>query len=298
MGYVPDWQRQNMKKTGQSGPTTTNSRKDMGSLFHSSPANQHKSVSTPMRLADGDTEETYKARGQEASAGESVGFFERLRAGNIDQPGSEAYNRWGAGRAKADDAEVTRIANRAASAAADRARVDESDKAVEMPKYSGPDYKDTEFGDLEGAQKAAASRVSTSSTSTAAAPSRPAAAPVRRASSSVSGVSTSEATSRAYKPRQSMPDVNYGNEGRRTVRTAEAVDDTSTRTTQPTYESVTSERNSRLAYKTPFDRARREDNEAAASRKSNLEADRAALRANVRNKTSGDIDPKTLLPKR
>jgi hypothetical protein len=29
-----------------------------------------------------------------------VGFFERLRAGNIDQPGSEAYNRFGAGRGR------------------------------------------------------------------------------------------------------------------------------------------------------------------------------------------------------
>lgn len=26
-----------------------------------------------------------------------VGLWERLRAGNIDQPGSPAYNRWGAG---------------------------------------------------------------------------------------------------------------------------------------------------------------------------------------------------------
>jgi hypothetical protein len=29
-----------------------------------------------------------------------VGFFERIRAGNIDQPGSEAYNRFGAGRGR------------------------------------------------------------------------------------------------------------------------------------------------------------------------------------------------------
>lgn len=120
MGYVPDWNRQNMKKTGQSGPTTKESRKDCGSLFHSTPVAQNKSVTKPMRLADGDTEETYKARGMEASSGEKVGFFERLRMGNIDQEGSEAYNRFGAGRGKEVEAETTRLANRAAAAAESR----------------------------------------------------------------------------------------------------------------------------------------------------------------------------------
>jgi gas vesicle protein len=42
-----------------------------------------------------------KKRGLEMSNKEApVGFFERLRAGNIDQPGSEAYNRFGAGRGR------------------------------------------------------------------------------------------------------------------------------------------------------------------------------------------------------
>lgn len=43
-----------------------------------------------------------KKRGLEMSNKEApVGFFERLRAGNIDQPGTEAYNRFGAGRGRA-----------------------------------------------------------------------------------------------------------------------------------------------------------------------------------------------------
>ena len=43
-----------------------------------------------------------KQRGLDISNKEApVGFFERLRAGNIDQPGSEAYNRFGAGRGRA-----------------------------------------------------------------------------------------------------------------------------------------------------------------------------------------------------
>lgn len=52
----------------------------------------------------GSTEAQDKAAGLEASKDEKVGFFERLRMGNIDQEGSEAYNRFGAGRAKADRA--------------------------------------------------------------------------------------------------------------------------------------------------------------------------------------------------
>lgn len=44
-----------------------------------------------------------KAAGLAASNKEApVSFFERLRMGNIDQEGSEAYNRFGAGRAKMD----------------------------------------------------------------------------------------------------------------------------------------------------------------------------------------------------
>jgi hypothetical protein len=43
-----------------------------------------------------------KDRGLEASKDDKVGFFERLRMGNIDDEGSEAYRRFGAGRAKAD----------------------------------------------------------------------------------------------------------------------------------------------------------------------------------------------------
>jgi hypothetical protein len=146
MGYVADWNRQNMKKTGSKGPTTKESRKDLGSLFHSSPAPQSKAK--PVRLADGDTEETYKARGLQASANDKVGFFERLRMGNIDQEGSEAYNRFGAGRAKGDDAQTARErarfdrqaeVNRPARSAArdpDDYNPVEAPKSVEAPKFS------------------------------------------------------------------------------------------------------------------------------------------------------------------
>ena len=41
-----------------------------------------------------------KARGLKASKDDKVGFFERIRMGNIDQEGSEAYKRFGAGRGR------------------------------------------------------------------------------------------------------------------------------------------------------------------------------------------------------
>lgn len=51
----------------------------------------------------GKTEEQYKKEGLEASKGDKVGFFERLRMGNIDAPGSEAYQRFGAGRGRMEE---------------------------------------------------------------------------------------------------------------------------------------------------------------------------------------------------
>ena len=45
-----------------------------------------------------------KRRGLAASKGENVGFFERLRMGNIDDPKSEAYKRFGAGRGQTESA--------------------------------------------------------------------------------------------------------------------------------------------------------------------------------------------------
>jgi len=47
-----------------------------------------------------------KDRGLEASKDDKVGFFERLRMGNIDEEGSEAYNRFGAGRGRASSIPV------------------------------------------------------------------------------------------------------------------------------------------------------------------------------------------------
>ena len=53
-------------------------------------------------MTDAEQEAADKAAGLAASNKEpSAGFFARLRAGNIDEPGSEAYEKYGAGRGKA-----------------------------------------------------------------------------------------------------------------------------------------------------------------------------------------------------
>lgn len=72
-------------------------------------------------------ESAAKQRGLDISNKEEpVGFFERIRMGNIDQPGSEAYNRFGAGRGyektMEDENEAMRAANRAPSAPAASSR--------------------------------------------------------------------------------------------------------------------------------------------------------------------------------
>lgn len=50
------------------------------------------------RFQEGGLEAEQKKRGLAASEGDKVGFFERIRMGNIDDPKSEAYKRFGAGR--------------------------------------------------------------------------------------------------------------------------------------------------------------------------------------------------------
>jgi len=97
MGYVPDWSRQDHKKS--SGGKAPEGIKHGTSLFHSgkapAPAARPKAF-----LADGGEveEAALKAEGLKASEGEKVGFFDRLKAGNIDEAGSEANMKFGSGR--------------------------------------------------------------------------------------------------------------------------------------------------------------------------------------------------------
>lgn len=70
------------------------------------------------RFAEGGlSEDEDKAEGLRRSAGEKVGFLRRLRMGNIDDPESEAYKQFGAGRGRADRAAPAAPAAAAAAAA-------------------------------------------------------------------------------------------------------------------------------------------------------------------------------------
>jgi hypothetical protein len=97
-----------------------------------------------------------KDRGLEASKDDKVGFFERLRMGNIDEEGSEAYNRFGAGRGKADRTPVetmepspVRQSAAAAPPAAEKPEIDplEAANAREpIPVPEGPKPRPGELG--------------------------------------------------------------------------------------------------------------------------------------------------------
>lgn len=253
MGYCPDWQRQNMKKTGSSGPTTTPSRKDMGSLFHSTPVAQNPSMTKPMRLADGDTEETYKQRGLEASKGENVGFFERLRMGSIDQSGSEAYNRFGAGRAYADNMDAEYEGMRSAT----RSRLAET---------SAPASTEA---DNTGVTVTPIPEPSVSTAVTTSAPARSTAPARRRATSSVSGPATrSTSTAPSSTSRPSAPDESAAESSRLSRMNASLA-------------AANAARTSRAPVRTTA---------PAASPRGQ---DRI-----LRDVTPGEVDPKTLLPKR
>lgn len=102
MGFKPDWQQSSYAK-GSSIPKVTQKGNIISQpLFHHQPSR--------LSLADGGSvdDETYKSAeyqadkkaGLEASKNEKVSLWERLKMGNIDAPGSRAYNELGAGRGK------------------------------------------------------------------------------------------------------------------------------------------------------------------------------------------------------
>lgn len=84
--------------------------------------------------AGGEAED--KKRGLAASKGDKVGFFERLRMGNIDDPKSEAYKRFGAGRGQAETAKE-RETIKASKSAANPFQGDDVDYFSAVRKPSG-----------------------------------------------------------------------------------------------------------------------------------------------------------------
>lgn len=170
MGDIASWQRANNKKVGslEQAPAQHNAKiygtppgASMNSKIakptHPAGVCGHGGMSMkkmPVMLADGgDVDEAaMKQAGLEASKSDSVGLFDRLRMGNIDDPSSEAYRRFGAGRGRSeakarDDAdfdEVERSFSTATSVtgkeeakapmtAADFQRTDKDTTPVAMP---------------------------------------------------------------------------------------------------------------------------------------------------------------------
>jgi hypothetical protein len=79
-------------------------------------------------------ESAAKQRGLDISNKEKpVGFFERLRAGNIDDPSSEAYKRFGAGRGRADRIPVEDRVPTSVSQDASKVEMDEMEAANARP---------------------------------------------------------------------------------------------------------------------------------------------------------------------
>ena len=179
----PDWQNQSMKKTGCAMPVNS----------------MHEKLGGVRHFADGgevDAEAADKAEGLRLSQDDKVGLWDRLKAGNIDEKGSEAYNRWGAGRAQAERAQMQRETNRAAAAKESQDDADfaeEDRRSSTMRSVSGSDVKQTGTPDMPSSPARATTSPVRPQPKTEAKP----LAPIKNASSSMS---EEEAASR-YRPR-------------------------------------------------------------------------------------------------
>lgn len=232
MGDIASWQRANNKKVGslEQAPAQHNAKiygtppgASMNSKIakptHAANVCGHGGMSMkkmPVMLADGgDAEEAaMRQAGMEASKGESVGLLDRLRMGSIDEVGSEAYNRFGAGRGRAEAA-------KAASAA--KARDDADFDEVERSFANTTSVTGKE--EAKAPMTAADFQRTDKDTTPVAMPARPArVAPrveTKIAPARVNGKTFSEDVAERKKnlsvERAPSRDENYGNEGRRSV---------------------------------------------------------------------------------
>lgn len=169
MGYSPDWQKQSYAKGGSTPKVTQKGNIVSRELFHN--------AQSRVGLADGGdpAEEALKQEGMAAANADynarmegKSGFerfkegaaatWERIKAGNIDAPGSEAYEKYGAGRGRAERskrAEADGAANRGDNSSewdSGRKPMGMGDAAsverVSAPKESNP--TDATVGDYQG----------------------------------------------------------------------------------------------------------------------------------------------------
>lgn len=97
-----------------------------------------KPMKTKRYADEGLVEEDFKKKGLESSKDDRVGFFERLRMGNIDSPKSEAYRRYGAGRGRTDADIASRMQDRAVNAAAPNQDISRMGRSVPDGQVSSP----------------------------------------------------------------------------------------------------------------------------------------------------------------
>jgi len=166
------------------------------------------------RFAEGGISEAAdKESGLKASQGEKVGFFERLRMGNIDDPSSEAYKRFGAGRAKADrdmksEAAAMRMVDDSRAASA------QSSAKEDEPEITSDQY----LGAVEAApaKRVASPRLSVPAKKEAASKKEP--AMQEQTYRRTSGDSGEREKEKAYTRKEGATAMgmssNYGNEGR------------------------------------------------------------------------------------
>lgn len=179
MADVQSWQRQNMKKSGaEPAPHEMNAKLACGHgtmnpkiakpTFASNSVG--KTAARPIaHFADGGEvdEAVLKSEGLAASANDKVSLWERIKAGNIDDPKSEAYNRFGAGRARADRDEQSRkdeyaAMNKASAekeASGQGAWLGASEDAAPAPKTTAADFQRTDKDTSPAPAKTAARKV-------------------------------------------------------------------------------------------------------------------------------------------
>jgi hypothetical protein len=153
----------------------------------------------PRRFGSGG-ETADKEEGLKASKDEKVGFLERLRMGNIDEEGSEAYNRFGAGRGRAERAKNVPVEDRVATPV-----------KREKPQVEAPKAPKADEDEMEAANKREPIAVSAGKKAEPDAPAKEARKP---AAKNEYGAAPKSAAKNAYAAAPKRDTSNYSNEGR------------------------------------------------------------------------------------
>jgi hypothetical protein len=172
----------------------------------------------------GVSEDQLKAEGLAASKDDKVGFFERLRMGNIDAPDSEAYKRFGAGRGRAARSAVEKPMYDIGYEGRDAALATPAAPAAPMPAAQPVDPYEVrnDDGTLSKSRRNEYGELYDPTGESAAAPvkkpvKRPVAKPVAKPAAKTT---ESKPASESGKEKVVAPRSDYSNEGRGRARTS------------------------------------------------------------------------------